>query len=359
MEVRITQLLSGLEDSSVPIEESGVVSAMRIKELTMNKIKQQEMKPRRSAGKRILSLALVAALILALGAVAYAISIRIIFKEEPIVVNGEEYTSISFEATDSEPVYLGVWELTAVPDGFSIVKNDYRGDEARTDYQNASGDIIGLTCQKAGLLDAYFDKPILSQEEVAINGNQGKLYVVDNGWSYLYWTVAERGIGFQLSVKGGGYDLLRLAESVRETDNYPPIDSDARQALAELGDWEPALPDGYSELVTYGVPGNYAYVRRSYSNAAHYEIRLDYEKAVSDLEGYVAYYRDPDVGYGVISYAAVTINGCAGWLMENEDGTPFRVTRLDESRGLVFQMSTNGVDSATLLAAAQGVTCMN
>ena len=67
MEIRIHELLNGYEDSSVPMEETDVVSAMRIKELTMNKIKQQEMKPRRSAGKRILSLALVAALILALG----------------------------------------------------------------------------------------------------------------------------------------------------------------------------------------------------------------------------------------------------------------------------------------------------
>lgn len=316
-------------------------------------------KGRRHLGKkRIVTFALAAALILSFGLVAYAISVRIIFKDDPIVVDGEEFTSVGFEALDKEPVYLGVWELTNVPEGFSLVKSYYRAGEgeARIDFQNADGDTISLIYQKAHGIDGYFDKTILNQESVIVNGNEGQLYVVDNGWSYVFWTVAERGIGFQLSVKGDGYDLLSLAEAVQETDNYPSMDNDTCQALEELGDWNPALPEGYTELMSNGVPGDYAYLWRTYSNAGHYEILLNYEKPISDLEGYVSHYRSTDAGYGVISYTLVVVNGCDGWLMENEDGTPFRITWLDEDNDLVFQMTTNGVDSETLLAAAQGVT---
>ena len=73
MEIRIHELLNGLEDSSVPMEETGSVSAMRIRELTGKKIAQAEagQPPRRAAGKRFLTIALAAALILALGITAY------------------------------------------------------------------------------------------------------------------------------------------------------------------------------------------------------------------------------------------------------------------------------------------------
>ena len=40
MEIRIHELLNGYEDSSVPMEETDVVSVMRIKELTEMKIEQ-------------------------------------------------------------------------------------------------------------------------------------------------------------------------------------------------------------------------------------------------------------------------------------------------------------------------------
>ena len=74
MEIRIHELLNGYEDSSVPMEETDVVSAMRIKELTEMKIEQTETqyKPRHTVRKRILTLALAAALMLSLGIVAYS-----------------------------------------------------------------------------------------------------------------------------------------------------------------------------------------------------------------------------------------------------------------------------------------------
>ena len=48
MDIKIHELLNGYEDSSVPMEETNVVSAMRIKELTEMKIEQTETqyKPR-------------------------------------------------------------------------------------------------------------------------------------------------------------------------------------------------------------------------------------------------------------------------------------------------------------------------
>ena len=74
MEIRIHELLNGYEDSSVPMEETDVVSAMRIKELTKMKIEQTEtqMKPRHAGRKRLLTLALAAALVLSLGIAAYS-----------------------------------------------------------------------------------------------------------------------------------------------------------------------------------------------------------------------------------------------------------------------------------------------
>ena len=74
MEFRIHELLNNLEDSSVPMEETKIVSATRIKELTKMRIKQATAgyMPRNSARKRIITIAIAAALILALGITSYA-----------------------------------------------------------------------------------------------------------------------------------------------------------------------------------------------------------------------------------------------------------------------------------------------
>ena len=74
MEIRIHELLNGYEDSSVSMEEINIVSAMRIKELAEMKIEQTETlyKPLHTARKRILTLALAAALMLSLGIAAYS-----------------------------------------------------------------------------------------------------------------------------------------------------------------------------------------------------------------------------------------------------------------------------------------------
>ena len=72
MEVKIRDLLDDLEVRDIPVEEPGVVSARTIKELTMKKIENNEKMSRPRAGKRIFTLVLAAALLLALGVTAYA-----------------------------------------------------------------------------------------------------------------------------------------------------------------------------------------------------------------------------------------------------------------------------------------------
>ena len=73
MEVNIRELLDGLEDSSVPMDDENVVSATRIKELTRMKMEPQNRKLYSGTRRRIITFALAAALILSMGAVVYAV----------------------------------------------------------------------------------------------------------------------------------------------------------------------------------------------------------------------------------------------------------------------------------------------
>lgn len=305
--------------------------------------------------KRLLSFALAAAIILALGTVAYAITRRASVYNGTIKIDGEVRPAIGFESLDDAPVNLGVWALGDLPEDFTLSKSYYRGDEARVDYQNPAGDIISLIYQKPNnTLNSYFADTVLACEDVTINSNSGTYYHVDNGWQYVYWTVEERGIGIQLSVKGD-YDALSLANGVHETDERPPMDDDTATALAELGDWQIALPDGYVELVTYGAAWKYGYIYRIYENPDGYEITLNYERSVTTLDGYVDYYRSPEAGYGEVRLAELSVDGYMAWLLENEDGTPLRLTWQDTDRGLTFTLTADNLTSRELTNTAQGI----
>jgi len=72
MEVNIRELLEGLEDSSVPMEDENVVSAKRIKELTRMKIKPFKSNTHSRTRRHIITFALAAALILSMGVAVYA-----------------------------------------------------------------------------------------------------------------------------------------------------------------------------------------------------------------------------------------------------------------------------------------------
>ena len=71
MEVNIRELLEGLEDSSVPMDDEKVVSATRIKELTRMKIEPQNRKLYSGTRRRIITFAL--ALLLAISTRALAV----------------------------------------------------------------------------------------------------------------------------------------------------------------------------------------------------------------------------------------------------------------------------------------------
>lgn len=314
---------------------------------------------RRVLGRRLAALALAAALIMALGTAAYGALRRAAVLDSTVGIDGEQHPAVGFEITDNETIFMGVWELGELPDGFALTKSYYRGDEARTDYQNDDGDIISLIYEKPrNYLDSYFSAEILNKKKITVNGNSGVYYEVDNGWRYVYWTIEERGVGMRLSVKGD-YDALGLAAAVQETDNYPPIDDETTRALAELGDWRIAAPQGYSELVTYGVAGECGYISRVYADSGHNEIKLDYEKSVTDLAGYVDYYRSPDAGFGELSFTELSIDGNAAWLLEKPDDTPFRLTWQDAEKGLTFTLTANKLTSDELINAAQGIRIYN
>ena len=77
MEYKIVDLMDAVRDDSIRIGTKQVASAQRIKELTMEKIKRQQDNPTHKRGMRrplkgMLTLAAVLALLLALGATAYA-----------------------------------------------------------------------------------------------------------------------------------------------------------------------------------------------------------------------------------------------------------------------------------------------
>ena len=76
MEVKISDLLDGIEDGSVDIRAERV-STEHIKELTRMKLNAEQQGRTRRLSRRILALALAAALVLALGVTAYAVNATI------------------------------------------------------------------------------------------------------------------------------------------------------------------------------------------------------------------------------------------------------------------------------------------
>lgn len=310
---------------------------------------------RRNNKKKLLSFALAAALILSLGTAAYAFTRRAAVRTEEIYFDGEKHPAVGFESLDKAPVSLGVWSLGELPEDFALSKSYYRGNEARTDYQNPAGDIISLIYQKPGNSpESYFNAEILKREEVSVNDNSGIYYLTDNGWQYVFWTVEERGIGMRLSVNGD-YNAIALANAVHETDERPPIDEDTAAALTELGAWQISPPSGYSELVTYGVPGEYGYIYRVYTNSDNDGIVLNYERSVTSLDGYVDYYRSTEAGYGKIHFTELSINGYKCWLLENKDGTPFRLTWQNTDSNLSFTLTASKLTSKELINTAESI----
>lgn len=121
MEVNIRELLDGLEDSSVPMDDENVVSATRIKELTKMKIESRTRKSYSGARRRIITFALAAALILSMGAVVYAVGE--IYEYRKIEESPELRKQSEQGMEDIQRFILSDHELTPVPEAL-YVDND-------------------------------------------------------------------------------------------------------------------------------------------------------------------------------------------------------------------------------------------
>lgn len=121
MEVNIRELLGGLEDDSVPMNDADVVSATRIKELTRMKMEPQNRKAYSGTHRRIITFALAAALILSMGAVVYAVGE--IYEYRKIEESHELSEKAEQGMEDIQRFILGDYELTPAPDAL-YVDND-------------------------------------------------------------------------------------------------------------------------------------------------------------------------------------------------------------------------------------------
>ena len=121
MEVNIRELLEGLEDSSVPMDDENVVSSTRIKELTRMKIEPGNRKSYSGTRRRIITFALAAALILSMGAVVYAVGE--IYEYRKIAESRELSEKSEQGMEDIQRFILGDYELTPAPDAL-YVDND-------------------------------------------------------------------------------------------------------------------------------------------------------------------------------------------------------------------------------------------
>ena len=121
MEVNIRELLDGLEDSSVPMDDENVVSATRIKELTKMKMEPGTRKSYSGARRRIITFALAAALILSMGAVVYAVGE--IYEYRKIEESPELRKQSEQGMEDIQRFILGDHELTPVTEAL-YVDND-------------------------------------------------------------------------------------------------------------------------------------------------------------------------------------------------------------------------------------------
>ena len=361
-EDRVQATLAGLEEST----------------LKMDTIKQKARPAYRTA-----LIAAVVAVLLVGTAVAVAVS-RIQLVEETQTVQYESTGETSqalvlgFEPTDDAPIHLGVWEIGSVPEGYEradrsymIVDNGANGGER---WENDRGDSVGMTYEAADQLFGQIAldvNHIAEKTEVSVGGSPGTLYRETNGSQLLLWMNEERGIGFILSAASADVDILAVAESVRETGEAPEISEETAAVLEQLGDWTfDDMPEGYELYFSYGYPGDFAYVYRTYENAEHYKIHLSYEAAVytDDIDACVGNYRElanmaemygnsNDDGVRVEKYtiSELEVQGMDARLVRYEDGAPVKLMWMDRDSELVFSLSGDGLDAEALISLADSV----
>ncbi len=142
MKINIRDLMENIEDSSVDLEETNVVSSERIKELTKMKINELGVAPKRKSKKTIITVLIAVAIVSALGITTFAainggLASRTFGKstwapedETYVDSDGEEYTFperefISLQGYADSPEFQATGEWLEFEDGydrdFSIV----------------------------------------------------------------------------------------------------------------------------------------------------------------------------------------------------------------------------------------------
>ncbi len=180
---------------------------------------------------RTLLIAAAVAVLLIGTALAAAIS-RIQLVRETVQTQGyggqSQALILGFEPRGDGPIRLGVWELTAVPEGYELADRDYFLDDywayGGERWDNARGDSVGFEYQAADQRSgqiALFTSVIAEETEVSVGGSPGTHYRETDGSQLLLWTDEERGIGFILSATSAAVSYLAVAESVRETGETP------------------------------------------------------------------------------------------------------------------------------------------
>lgn len=338
---------------------------------------ENHYKTRKSMKKGLTAL-IAAVLVLVLCGAGYAIVSRIQFVESDVntIYEGSPETvterMVEFAAVDDSPINMGVWELTAVPEGFEEVDSDYRDGYASARWENSKGDHLGFVYQAADLGYGQMILTDISEEkDVTVNGTAGKLYVTANFEgeknTQVFWMDEEKGVGFILSYSGEEtIDLIALAESVVPSEGRPEMSVEAKRAMDALGDWAPdALPEGYKEYITIGSPPvyggetGYAYVYRTYVNDAGAAIQLNYEVVVGEnitYNNYVDYWRTLPSDMGEASVTDVTVQGQPAGLIEKTEGMPVRLVWLSEDGSLVFILEAETLTGEELMAVAESVT---
>ena len=325
---------------------------------------QQEQKviPLRRGLRRTTRIALIAAVIIGLLSVtALGINMgRIVLREKTVQVVGpdnvaSEYEEIDFEPTTQGPIYMGLWVLD-VPEGYEETERSwYMDGDAANFWENADGKEIRFNYMAADLPygQSTIVQETLDKQDITVNGAPALLYVFQDS-SLLVWTNDEIGVGFELSCNDSDIDIIALAETAHQVDEKPKPRPDTLIAIAELGDWNPVLPEGYSEYISYGMPAEYggpdgySYVWHTYVNGAGYTINLRYEIAYSNVD-HVGGYQD------LYNVSDVTVQGWPGGLVENLDGSPYFLVWDNEEVGLTFRMMAEELTSEELLAVAESV----
>lgn len=355
MRYDIVELMEDFMEQEMPLADAGVTTAARIEALVTARIFGEKHRKARRWGRTLLAAAAIAVL-LAASALAVALGrVRLV----------EEDGRLHFEKRDEEPVYLGAWALTELPEGFCFVESSYDPGICSVLYEDEAGEQLVFTYEKAGEAYVAWLPEGGEAKTVTVSGGKGLLYSSEDG-AELFWTDGERGIGFALEYRGTErLDLVAIAEGAGEME----LKSSEREryalekALGDLGDYRPELPTGYELFSENGSPLSFGYgvsaeVHRCWADEKYYTIQLDYElvQEYETLDSFVQQRKhwlsnqDKD-----LRETETEVGGSPAVLLEEADGSPNALLWLDGETKLLFSMEANDLSSEELLALARTV----